>query len=327
MDGRFVVTGGGGFIGLNLCARLLNAGFEVVCVDSFITSERTQADQLQLRHAGFRIIEQSVTQPIIVDEPVQAVLHLASPASPPDYLKHPRVTLLAGSVGTDNAIALAQRKGAKFLLASTSEVYGDPGRRPVDESYWGYVNPIGPRSVYDEAKRFAEALTILEHRQSSLDSRIARIFNTYGPGMRPNDGRAIPNFISQALRGERLTIYGDGLQTRSLCYVDDLVEGIWRLVQAPGDTPAIHEPVNLGNPEERSVREIAMMVGRLVNGSDPVLEFHPLPQDDPTHRCPDIRKARGLLRWEPTTSLTVGLERTIEYFRTKGTGKADKSNY
>jgi dTDP-glucose 4,6-dehydratase len=318
---RVVITGGAGFLGSHLCEQLLAAGHQVCCVDSLITGRWENIAAFE-SHPGFNFLRHDVTKPIEVEGAVDAVMHFASPASPIDYLRLPIQTLKVGSLGTHNVLGLAKARGARFLLASTSEVYGDPEVSPQAEEYWGHVNPVGPRGVYDEAKRFAEALTLAYHRYHRLDTRIARIFNTYGPRMRPHDGRVISNFIVQALQGKDLTIYGDGTQTRSFCYVSDLVEGILRLLFhdavkeeiSPAVSEAVHQPVNLGNPTEMSIVEIAALIIRLTQSSSR-MAHHPLPVDDPKCRRPDISRARDLLGWEPRVSLEEGLGRTIEYFR------------
>jgi dTDP-glucose 4,6-dehydratase len=307
---RAVVTGGAGFLGSHLCDLLLREGWEVLSIDNLVTGSDANVAHL-LAHPRFRSVRQDVSRYIEVPGPVDAVLHFASPASPPDYLKLPIQTLKVGALGTHNSLGLALAKKAKFLLASTSECYGDPEVSPQPETYWGRVNPIGPRGVYDEAKRFAEALTMAYHRAKGLDTRIVRIFNTYGPRMRLNDGRALPNFLYQALSGEAITVYGDGKQTRSFCYVTDLLDGIYRLLQSEE-----HEPVNIGNPHEITILEFAERVRALVGASAPIV-FHPLPQDDPKQRCPDISKARRILHWEPKVNLEEGLKITYEYFREK----------
>ena len=307
---RAVVTGGAGFLGSHLCDLLIEKGWEVLCMDNLVTGSDANVSHL-LSHPRFRFVQQDVTRYIEVPGPVDAVLHFASPASPPDYLKLPIQTLKVGALGTHNALGLALAKKARFLQASTSECYGDPEVSPQPESYWGRVNPIGPRGVYDEAKRFAEALTMAYHRSHGLDTRIARIFNTYGPRMRLNDGRALPNFLYQALSGEPITVYGDGKQTRSFCYVSDLLDGIYRLLESEE-----HEPVNIGNPHEITILEFAERVRRLVGAATPIV-FRPLPQDDPKQRCPDITKARRVLHWEPKVNLEEGLKLTYEYFRRK----------
>lgn len=307
---RTVITGGAGFIGSHLCARFLAEGHEIVCVDNLITGALSNIEQLRA-DARFSFIEHNVSEHITIDGPVDNVLHFASPASPVDYLEHPIPTLKVGSLGTHNTLGLAKAKGARYLVASTSEVYGDPAVHPQREDYWGNVNPIGVRGVYDEAKRFAEAMVMAYHRYHNLDTRIIRIFNTYGPKMRLDDGRVLPNFMGQALRGEPLTIYGDGSQTRSFCFVDDLVEGIVRLLKTD-----FHEPVNLGNPDEVTILEFAKEILAL-SGSGSSLEFRPLPQDDPRVRKPDIGRARQLLGWEPRVNRSEGLRRTLAYFQGK----------
>jgi dTDP-glucose 4,6-dehydratase len=307
---RVLITGGAGFIGSHLCERFLAAGDDVICMDNLITGNADNIAHLfPDRH--FSYIPQDVTNYIYVKGPLDAILHFASPASPIDYLELPIQTLKVGSLGTHKALGLAKEKGARFLLASTSEVYGDPLVHPQKEDYWGNVNPIGPRGVYDEAKRFAEAMTMAYHRTHKVETRIVRIFNTYGPRMRLNDGRVVPNFIAQALRGEDLTVYGDGSQTRSFCYVTDLVEGILRLLRSDCDGP-----VNVGNPQELSVLEFARRIIALT-GSRSQITFRPLPVDDPKVRQPDIGLARRLLGWEPRVSLEDGLRETIHYFREK----------
>ena len=307
---RVLITGGAGFLGSHLCELMLAKDWEVLCMDNLVTGSDSNVSHL-LSHARFRFIRQDVSRYIEVPGPLEAVLHFASPASPPDYLKLPIQTLKVGALGTHNALGLAMAKKAKFLLASTSECYGDPEVSPQPESYWGRVNPIGPRGVYDESKRFAEALTMAYHRYHGLDTRIVRIFNTYGPRMRLNDGRALPNFLYQALTGEPMTIYGDGKQTRSFCYVSDLLDGIYRLLNSDE-----HEPVNIGNPEEITILEFAERVRSLVGAQVPIV-YRPLPQDDPKQRCPDISKARRILGWEPKVNLAQGLQLTYEYFRMK----------
>ena len=304
MPVRAVVTGGAGFVGSHLCERLLAEGWNVVCVDSLMTGS-TENLAGALRDERFAFQQANVSERIDVEGPVDWVLHFASPASPRDYLDHPIQTLKVGSLGTMNSLGLARAKGAGLLLASTSEVYGDPLVHPQPESYWGNVNPIGPRSVYDEAKRYAEAIATAYHRVHGIPVKIVRIFNTYGPRMRENDGRAVPAFISQALRGDPITVHGAGSQTRSLCYVDDLVEGLWRFLssEVPG-------PLNLGNPHEVSVLELAELV-RSLTGSASEIVFEERPLDDPEVRCPDITRARDELGWEPGVSLEDGLLRTI----------------
>ena len=306
---RVLVTGAAGFLGSHLCDRLLGQGHRVVGMDNFITGAPANVAHLRDQR-DFQFVLHDVTNFIEVQGPLDGVLHFASPASPVDYLELPIQTLKVGSLGTHKALGLAKAKRARFLLASTSEVYGDPLVHPQPESYWGHVNPVGPRGVYDEAKRFAEAITMAYHRFHGLDTRIVRIFNTYGPRMRPNDGRVVSNFIVQALRGEPLTVYGDGSQTRSFCYVDDLIDGIVRLFER-GDA----DPTNIGNPKEFTVRQLAELVLRRTGSRSPIVE-RPLPIDDPKVRQPDIARARATLGWEPRISLDEGLQRTIEYFRT-----------
>ncbi len=306
MSARIVVLGGGGFLGSHLCDHLLGRGDAVVCVDDFSTGRRANVAHLD-DHPGFALVEADVSRGIPVDGPVSAVCNLASPASPPDYLALPLETLAVGSEGTRHGLELARRHDARFLLASTSEVYGDPEVHPQSEGYWGNVNPVGPRSVYDEAKRFAEALTMAHHRRRGTDVVIARIFNTYGPRLRPDDGRVVSNFLLQALRGEPLTVYGDGSQTRSLCYVEDEVRGLVALLDSD-----LTGPVNIGSPDEYTVLQLARTVIELL-GSSSVVEHRPLPTDDPTRRRPDITRARRELGWEPTTSLADGLARTATH--------------
>ena len=308
MGDRVVITGAAGFIGSHLAETLLDRGDTVVGIDNLSTG--ASANLAGLAGRDFRFIRHDVSNYIRVDGPVDAVLHWASPASPIDYLERPIPTLKVGALGTHNALGLAKAKRAKFVLASTSEVYGDPLEHPQREDYWGNVNPIGPRGVYDEAKRFAEAMTTAYHRYHGIDTKIARIFNTYGPKMRVRDGRAVPNFIAQALRGEDLTVYGDGTQTRSFCYVSDLVDGVLRLLRS--DT---NEPVNIGNPDEMTVAGIAERIIRLTGSTSRILH-EPLPVDDPKVRQPDVTRARELLDWEPRVSLTEGLTETIAWFRT-----------
>ncbi len=305
---RLLVTGAAGFLGSHLCDRLLALTHTVIGMDNLITGNPANLAHLE-GHPGFRLVRQDVTTFIDVPGPLDGVLHFASPASPIDYLEYPIPTLKVGALGTHNTLGLAKAKGARFLLASTSEVYGDPLVHPQPETYWGNVNPVGPRGVYDEAKRFAEAITMAYHRYHGLDTRIVRIFNTYGPRMRPNDGRVVSNFIAQALRGEPLTVYGDGSQTRSFCYVDDLIDGIVRMFERGTD-----EPTNLGNPDEFTVRQLAERVLALTGSRSPIVE-RPLPVDDPRVRRPDISRARATLGWEPRVPLDEGLRRTIEYLR------------
>lgn len=305
---RVVITGGAGFVGSHLCEAFVADGTEVVCVDNLVTG--TMANLAHLReNPGFTFSEQNVSDGVHVDGAVDAVLHFASPASPVDYLQLPIQTLKVGALGTHNTLGLAKAKGARFLLASTSEVYGDPLVHPQPEDYWGNVNPVGPRGVYDEAKRFAEAITMAYHRTHGLQTRIVRIFNTIGERMRPDDGRAVPEFITQALRGEPMPVHGDGSQTRSVGYVGDLVDGVRRLLAS--DEP---NPVNIGNPEEISMLELARKIAGLI-GAEPEIRFVERPMDDPTVRKPDITRARTLLGWEPQVSLETALTRTIEYFR------------
>ena len=306
---RTLITGGAGFLGSHLCDHLIQEGHFVICVDNLLTGQMSNIEHL-IGHDAFQFIKLDVTEYMHIDGPLDYVLHFASPASPIDYQRLPIQTLKVGSLGTHKALGLAKAKGARFLLASTSEVYGDPLIHPQREDYWGNVNPIGPRGVYDEAKRFAEALTMAYHRYHGLETRIARIFNSYGPRMRPNDGRVVSNFINQALRGQPLTVYGDGSQTRSFCYVSDMVEGLYRLLR----TSEV-EPVNLGNSKEFTVIELAHMVLRAVGGAS-TIEFHPLPTDDPRVRQPDIGLAKARLAWEPTVEITHGLALTLDYFRT-----------
>jgi dTDP-glucose 4,6-dehydratase len=305
---RVAITGGAGFIGSHLCERLLEDGVDVVCIDNLITGRQENLAHL-LDDPRFLFVHADVSDGVNVGGPVDAVLHFASPASPIDYLKLPIETLKAGALGTHNALGLAKAKRARFLLASTSEVYGDPLVHPQPEEYWGNVNPIGPRGVYDEAKRFAEAITMAYHRTHGIEARIVRIFNTMGERMRPDDGRAVPTFITQALRGEPLTVHGDGSQTRSIGYVSDLVDGVFRLLASD-----VTEPVNIGNPEEISILELARTVARVV-GTKPEIRFVDRPVDDPTVRKPDISRARELLGWEPVVGLEEGLKRTIAWFR------------
>jgi dTDP-glucose 4,6-dehydratase len=306
---RAVITGAAGFIGSHLSEALLDRGYSVVGIDNLLTGSTDNIAHLANR--DFTFTKHDVTNYIFVEGPVDVVLHWASPASPIDYLELPIPTLKVGALGTHKALGLAKAKKARFVLASTSEVYGDPLEHPQNESYWGNVNPIGPRGVYDEAKRFAEAMTTAYHRYHGVDAKIVRIFNTYGPRMRLNDGRAVPAFMSQALRGEDVTIFGSGQQTRSFCYVSDLVDGIIRLMESN-----VNDPVNIGNPHEMTIEEIAREIVRLT-GSKSKLVYRPLPEDDPKVRKPDITRARTLLGWEPKVGLEEGLTRTLEYFRTK----------
>ena len=308
MAERVLITGGAGFLGSHLCEHFIAKGFEVICVDNLLTGSPDNISHL-MGHDRFSFINLDVTTYLFVAGRVDYILHFASPASPLDYLDLPIQTLKVGSLGTHKALGLAREKKAKFLLASTSEVYGDPLIHPQSETYWGNVNPIGPRGVYDEAKRFAEAMTMAYHRFHGLDTKIVRIFNTYGPRMRIKDGRAIPTFMAQALLGEDLTLFGDGSQTRSFCYVSDLVEGIFRLLMS-----ASHDPVNIGNPKEMTLMELAREILK-ISGSRSRLVNRPLPEDDPKVRQPDITRARTLLGWEPSVGLDEGLKRTMEDFR------------
>jgi dTDP-glucose 4,6-dehydratase len=305
---RTLVTGGAGFLGSHLCDRLLADGHEVICADNLITGNLQNIAHLFGRE-GFRFLKQDVTEYLYLDGPLSYLLHFASPASPVDYLRLPIQTLKVGSLGTHKALGLAKAKGARLLLASTSEVYGDPQIHPQPETYWGHVNPVGPRGVYDEAKRFAEAMTMAYHRTHGVETRIARIFNTYGPRMRPHDGRVVSNFLIQALAGTPLTVYGDGRQTRSFCYVTDLVDGLVRLLLSPEP-----DPVNLGNPAERTIRDLVQAVETILGHPLPVT-YEPLPQDDPRVRQPDITRATTLLGWEPKVDLETGLRATIAYFQ------------
>lgn len=302
-----IVAGGAGFIGSHLCEYLLERGYEVICLDNFITGREENIRGL-LDDENFKFIEMDITEPL-PEIDADWIFNLASPASPPDYMAHPITTMRTGSFGTYNLLELAKKRDASILLASTSEVYGDPQMHPQREDYWGNVNPVGPRSVYDEAKRFSEALTMAYKRYYGLDTRIARIFNTYGPRMRENDGRAIPNFIAQALRGEPLTVYGDGSQTRSFCHISDMIRGLYLLMES-----RYSEPVNIGNPNELSILELAKLIIDLT-GSDSRIEFEPLPIDDPKARMPEITRIKEAVGWEPRVGLRDGLKDTIEYFR------------
>ena len=308
---RIVITGAAGFIGSHLSETLLDRGYEVIGVDNLLTGDT--ANIAHLVNRDFTFIKHDVTNYIYVEGPVYAVLHWASPASPIDYLELPIPTLKVGALGTHKALGLAKAKNARFVLASTSEVYGDPLEHPQKETYWGNVNPIGPRGVYDEAKRFAEAMTTAYRRYHGLDAKIVRIFNTYGPRMRVRDGRAVPAFMSQALRNEDVTIFGSGEQTRSFCYVSDLVDGIIRLMESD-----VNDPVNIGNPHEMTIEEIAKVIIR-ISGSKSQIVYRPLPEDDPKVRRPDITRARTLLGWEPKVPLEEGLLQTLDYFKTKVT--------
>lgn len=307
---RALITGGAGFLGSHLCDRLLQEGMEVICLDNLLTGSTDNIAHLA-GHPRFRFVNYDVTNYIFVEGPLDYVLHFASPASPMDYLQFPIQTLKVGALGTHKVLGLAKEKTARFLLASTSEVYGDPLVHPQPESYWGNVNPTGPRGVYDEAKRFAEAMTMAYHRYHGVNTCIARIFNTYGPRMRLKDGRVVPNFIQQALRGEDLTVFGDGSQTRSFCYIDDMVEGIIKLLFSKEN-----DPINLGNPDEFSVMDLAQLVLE-ITGSKSKIIYQPLPVDDPRVRQPDISKARKVLGWNPQVSLREGVEKTIPYFKKK----------
>lgn len=330
---RILVTGGAGFLGSHLCALLVQSGHSVICMDNLITGRVENIAHL-IGHERFSFVKYNVCDYLHIEGSLDAVMHFASPASPQDYLEYPIATLKVGALGTHKALGLAKAKGARFLLASTSEVYGDPLVSPQPESYWGNVNPISPRGVYDEAKRFAEALTMAYHRYHAVDTRIVRIFNTFGPHMRPNDGRVVSNFIVQALQGKPLSVFGDGSQTRSFCYVDDLVRGITGLLfldsdktveqrtdrkflvtrNEGADACSMHDPVNLGNPRELTVLEIAKLILEFT-GSSSQITYHPLPADDPKVRRPDISRARALLTWEPQVELEDALRRTVEYFR------------
>ena len=307
---KYLITGGAGFIGSHLCEYFLNQGHQVLCMDNYSTGANENIGAF-LKNPRFRFIDHNVSRYIEVPEPLDFVLHFASPASPVDYLELPIPTLKVGALGTHNSLGLAKEKGATYLLASTSEVYGDPLVRPQSEEYWGNVNPIGPRGVYDEAKRFAEAITMAYHRFHQLDTRIVRIFNTYGPRMRIRDGRVVPNFIMQALKGEPLTVYGQGQQTRSFQYIDDLVAGLDKLLHSDH-----HLPINIGNPYEMTVLEFAKKIIEMTHSKSEIV-YKPLPEDDPQVRQPDIAKARKILGWEPKVKLEEGLVKTIEYFRSK----------
>jgi dTDP-glucose 4,6-dehydratase len=331
---RILITGGAGFLGSHLCELFIAQGHEVRCLDNFITGRPENIAHL-MGHERFSFVKYNVCDYLHVDGPLDAVMHFASPASPQDYLELPIATLKVGALGTHKALGLAKAKNARFLLASTSEVYGDPLVNPQPETYWGNVNPISPRGVYDEAKRFAEAMTMAYHRYHGVDTRIVRIFNTFGPRMRPNDGRVVSNFIVQALQNKPLTVFGDGLQTRSFCYVDDLIRGISALLmvesnrtvaertnragflskRAEADRESVHDPVNIGNPRELTVMDIAQLVLKMT-GSQSSIQQHPLPVDDPKVRRPNIQRAKSLLGWEPKIELEDGLSKTIEYFRT-----------
>jgi len=307
---RMLITGGAGFIGSHLCEFFLDRDWDVICMDDFVTGSRDNLSTVESRR-GFTLVEHDVTEYIRIDGDLDWVLHFASPASPLDYLELPIQTLKVGALGTHNALGVAKAKGARFVLASTSEVYGDPLVHPQREDYWGHVNPIGPRGVYDEAKRFAEAITMAYHRTHGIDTRIMRIFNTFGPRMRLNDGRAIPAFMSQALTGTPLTVFGDGSQTRSFQYISDLIEGLWRLMETP-----LNDPVNIGNPHEMTLLDLAKRIAQLT-GSRSEIVFRPLPVDDPKVRQPEIGRARALLGWEPRVDIEEGLRLTVDWFREK----------
>lgn len=303
-----LITGGAGFIGSHLCDRLLEEGHKVICMDNLITGSMSNISHLEGK-ANFEFVKHDVTKNIDLNDNIDYILHFASPASPADYLKFPIQTLKVGSLGTHNALGLAKAKKAKFLIASTSEVYGDPLVNPQREDYWGNVNPVGPRGVYDEAKRFGEAITLAYHRTHKVDVKIVRIFNTHGPRMRREDGRAIPNFVNQALKGKPLTVFGDGSQTRSFCYVSDLVEGIWRMMSSD-----LNEPVNLGNPHELSILDLAKTIISFTESPSRII-YNDLPVDDPKVRRPDITKAKKELGWEPRVGFEEGLKKTIDWFK------------
>ena len=307
---RAVVTGGAGFLGSHLSDRLIAEGWEVVCMDNLITGDMANIEHL-LGNDGYTFVKVDVTDYIHVPGEVHRIFHFASPASPIDYLEMPIPTLKVGSLGTHKALGLARAKGARFVMASTSEVYGDPLEHPQTESYWGNVNPVGPRGVYDEAKRFSEALVMAYHRYHGVETRIVRIFNTYGPRMRLNDGRALPAFMGQALRGENLTVFGDGSQTRSFCYVDDLIDGIWKLSESNEAYP-----VNIGNPAEMTIKDFAETILKTIDTKSEIT-YHPLPEDDPKQRRPDITRAKEILHWEPKVVLGDGLAQTLAYFQDK----------
>jgi dTDP-glucose 4,6-dehydratase len=304
---RVLVTGGAGFIGSHLSRKLIEMGMEVICVDNLLTGDLSNIEDL-LNRKGFSFLKHDITKPLYIEGEIHRVFHLASPASPKDYIRYPIQTLKAGAHGTHNSLGIALHKKARFLLASTSEVYGDPLEHPQKETYWGNVNPVGPRGVYDEAKRFAEALSMAYHRIHNLDVKIARIFNTYGPAMRLDDGRVIPNFIKQAMNDEPLTIYGDGEQTRSFCYIDDMIDGLLKLMESD-----YNGPVNLGNPEEWKIKDLANLVIE-VTGKKLGIRYLPPPPDDPVRRQPDISLAKKILKWEPKVSLREGFKRTWEFF-------------
>ena len=304
-----LITGGAGFIGSHLCDFLLARGHSVICLDNLLTSDTSNVQRL-MSDKNFQFLEQDIAEPLQIDTDINYVFHLASPASPPDFQKIPIEILKAGSLGTFNALEMAKKKKAGFLLASTSEVYGEALQNPQNEEYWGNVNPVGARSAYDEAKRFAEALTMAYHREFSLDTKIVRIFNTYGPRMRKEDGRVIPTFVTQALQGKPLTVFGDGSQTRSFCYISDLLEGIDKMMKSD-----LNSPVNLGNPAEITIQELAQKVLQLTGSKSPLV-YRPLPEGEPRVRRPDISKAQKILQWQPQVTLEDGLQRTIEWFRT-----------
>ena len=305
---QIVVAGAAGFIGSHMCDRLLAEGHHVIALDNFITGRPGNLEHLDGK-PGFEFVRQDITQPFDLARPLDAVVNMASPASPKDYLEHPIETLDVGSAGTRNLLEVARRHNARFLITSTSECYGDPKEHPQVETYWGHVNPVGPRSCYDESKRFAEAMTMAYHRKHGVRTNIARIFNTYGPRMKLDDGRVVPAFLDQALRGAPMTVFGDGSQTRSFCYVSDMVEGLFRLMQSDE-----RYPVNLGNPLELTIREFAERIARLTGSTSEVV-YQPLPEDDPKQRRPDISKAKRVLGWEPRVGLEEGLRQTVEYFR------------
>lgn len=307
---KIIVTGGAGFIGSHLCEYLLNQGHKVICIDNLITGKKENIEEF-LGKKEFEFIEYDVTKPYLTEEKIDWIFHLACPASPADFEIYPVEILKVGSIGTLNMLELAKKQKSRFLLASTSEVYGDPEINPQGEDYWGHVNPIGIRSVYDESKRFAEALTMAYYRKHKVDTRIARIFNTFGPKMRLDDGRVVPNFIDQALNNRPITVYGDGSQTRSFCYVSDEVEGLTKLMNSDH-----HLPINIGNTNEMTILEFAKKIKKLCNSKSEIT-FHPLPKDDPKQRRPNIKKAKTILEWEPKISLEEGLEKTIEYFKNK----------
>jgi dTDP-glucose 4,6-dehydratase len=313
-SGRVLITGGSGFLGSHLCDHFIKKGWKVVCLDNFITGTNRNVGHL-FKNKNFSFLKRDISKHTEIPGALDAVLHFASPASPPDYLRHPIQTLKVGALGTHNALGIAKKKKARFLMASTSEVYGDPLVHPQKETYWGNVNPIGPRGVYDEAKRFAEAITLAYHRQHGVDTKIVRIFNTYGRRMRPEDGRVIPNFITQALLEKPITVYGDGSQTRSYCYVDDLVRGIDKLIFSK-----LNVPVNIGNPNEMSVLKLAKVIIELT-GSKSKIVHRPLPVDDPKQRCPDISRAKKELHWKPEVDLREGLAETICYFKEEVLGR------